>query len=238
MLSYPIFALEDCKTLSLHYLIRQLKAYPFNAEDFSQKLKEYIEDDGEINDTNSEGQTLLHIAVDDFNLEGVKLLLNKGADINKEDIEKRSPLSIAAFLSTFKNNTLAEFLIEKGADAKRAIIILCAIEGWPLSLKHPVVEICNLLKTAKSTIDADIIGILHLEINKANLEHKKNLEDWLDTLVPVPLRVVEEVPALCADTSSLVPRLEQTQAVRRFSSSFYEATTKTLMPQYGRRMSL
>ena len=54
------------------------------------------------------GQTLLHLSVRRENLEVVKFLIKKRADINKKDMRKRSPLDYA------KSNEMRNFLIAKG----------------------------------------------------------------------------------------------------------------------------
>lgn len=77
------------------------------------KLKEILAKSPErINEKDSLGQTPLHLAMDAGKTEAIKFLVNKGADMNARDNDKRTPLY---YIEMRPNEELEEFLREKGA---------------------------------------------------------------------------------------------------------------------------
>ena len=65
-----------------------------------------------INEKDQLGQTPLHLAMDGGKIEAIKFLVNKGADMNAKDNDKRTPLY---YIEMRPNEELEEFLREKGA---------------------------------------------------------------------------------------------------------------------------
>lgn len=76
---------------------------------------EVLEDFLKMNhiDKKRNGSTLLHTAVFENDLSFVTLLLQKGANINAQDKEGRTPLAIASY---FGFETMVEHLLKKGAN--------------------------------------------------------------------------------------------------------------------------
>merc|ERR1719225_2367207 len=61
---------------------------------------------------NTNGRSALHVAVYDGNLEIVKVLVQKGANINAKDDDGFSPLHIAVYIENLK---ILKILIQSGA---------------------------------------------------------------------------------------------------------------------------
>lgn len=80
-----------------------------NAKMESSKLNQMM---GKI-DQAYEGYTALHFAVQKHNLDMVKLLVEKKAEINVQDYHKNTPLMVGA---AFLNREAVVFLLEKKAD--------------------------------------------------------------------------------------------------------------------------
>ncbi|MGL9779745.1 MAG: ankyrin repeat domain-containing protein [Wolbachia sp.] len=59
-------------------------------------IEKYLVDKKDVNVKNDKGNTPLHLAVEEGNLEAVKHLIEKGADINAIGQHRRTPLCIAA----------------------------------------------------------------------------------------------------------------------------------------------
>lgn len=70
----------------------------------------------DINATTRDGSTPLHLAAQQEHENVCLLLIKKGADVNARDEAGRTPLHIACY--TCFSNTVVQFLIDKGADAK------------------------------------------------------------------------------------------------------------------------
>ena len=76
-------------------------------------VNKLIEQGADINATNIDEKTPLHIAAFELNLEIVKVLINAGADVNAKDINLHTPIHIA---SGWGNEELMERLISAGAN--------------------------------------------------------------------------------------------------------------------------
>ena len=88
-------------------------------QDDKKTVEKQIVSGFDINTTDKNGTTALHIAVEQGNLEIVKLLLQKGANVNLQDKAKRTPIfMLENNLGNEVEGTLEilQFLISKGAD--------------------------------------------------------------------------------------------------------------------------
>jgi len=91
-----------------------------------EEVQQYLDEGGDINRRTEEGQTLLHIATDNFQVDIMKLLLSRGADINARGYHGYTPLHIAVdndcCTQSRPDNSratelpLAKLLIDSGAD--------------------------------------------------------------------------------------------------------------------------
>ena len=78
-----------------------------------QLAKLIIEKGADINTTDEKGNTALHLATQNNDLELTKFLIQKGADVNAKDSSKNPPLHYAAMKD---NIAFMQLLIENGAD--------------------------------------------------------------------------------------------------------------------------
>ena len=65
-------------------------------------------------DTNLNGETILHLAIEKNNIMLIEKLLNLGLDINSKDNNGVTPLHLAVMKA--KNMSVIEFLLKNGAD--------------------------------------------------------------------------------------------------------------------------
>ena len=88
-------------------------------------VQRYLDGGGDPNGRTEHQQTLLHIAADNSELDVIKLLISRGADLNAKGFHGYSPLHLAVDAdcdtSARKNRRLSELpvtrlLIESGAD--------------------------------------------------------------------------------------------------------------------------
>lgn len=103
----------DAKGNSLSYYLIQT----FNANEtsnFEEKLTILQKNGLVINSTQSNGNTLLHVAVEKDNLMLLKRLSSFNIDVNKQNKEGMSALQIAAMTS--KNRKILTYLISLGSD--------------------------------------------------------------------------------------------------------------------------
>ena len=82
------------------------------------------------------GQSLLYWAVYNNNLKFTKLLVHKGADVNKSDRLGRTPLLIACYFGFVR---IASFLLENGADLNGCIEK--AEQGWDNNFQTEIIEL-------------------------------------------------------------------------------------------------
>lgn len=97
----------------------------------------------DLNIKDSDGQTVLHKIInsnsldENYKKESLKILIDKGADLNEENILGYTPLSLALLMGNFN---LSEFLINSGANIHHVIstnnenMLHCAVRG-----KNPAV---------------------------------------------------------------------------------------------------
>jgi hypothetical protein len=129
---------KDNKT-ELDLLSDKIKSNDVNISDFEKSIKRLSDIDG----LNSAGNTLLIIAVQNNNLELVKLILGNEASINKFNRGFRGPLYFAVVQGNFE---ITNYLLNNGADVNVGLPIgqnllhVNATEGNPqiaqLALKH------------------------------------------------------------------------------------------------------
>lgn len=106
---------KDAKGNTLaYYLIASYDSR--KVDDFDAKLKLLQEKGIKMNTTQSEGNTLFHLAAKDNNLELLKSLAHFKIDINAKNDEGLTALHIAAMKA--ENDEMMKYLISKGADSK------------------------------------------------------------------------------------------------------------------------
>lgn len=81
-----------------------------------KKVEEELVKNAEVNCSDSEGKSYLHIAVINYDYEIVKLLIEKGAEIDCIDNKGNTPLKYALGKANEKSKKIAKYLIDKGAD--------------------------------------------------------------------------------------------------------------------------
>ena len=132
------------------------------------------------NITNTEGNTLLHLACYENNVEIVRFLLKNGADINKEDKNGFTPL----YLACYENNVeIVRLLLEKDADINKED----KDGNTPLHVAcyENNVEIVRLLLEKDADInkeDKDGITPLHVAIKYKNNEIIEEIDKKMPTI--------------------------------------------------------
>ena len=116
-------------------------------------------DSTKINEKNEDGNTFLHIAVQEGDIDIAQYLVSQGADINAKDNLDQTPLQIAIHED---NVELAKYLIYKGADVDAKNLFR---QTTPL---HIAVDKGNL-EIAK------LLVLQGANINAKNLEHESPL---------------------------------------------------------------
>jgi hypothetical protein len=91
-----------------------------------EEVQQYLNDGGDVNRRTEAGQTLLHIAADNSQMDTVRLLVSGGADINAKGYHGYTPLHLAVDMdcntqsgrddSRATELPVAKFLIDAGAD--------------------------------------------------------------------------------------------------------------------------
>ncbi|KAG1167834.1 hypothetical protein G6F70_008677 [Rhizopus microsporus] len=113
------------------------------------------------------GYTAMHAAVSYNQIEIVKYLLDKGADVNVEDFDKDTPLFVAETVE------MAQILLDRGADPKKVNedgftpALTAFQEGW----KEVAEYLANITKEVLPTGDLE-------EMSLAHVEHDNNDEDY------------------------------------------------------------
>lgn len=103
-------------------------------------MKVLLENEADINTTNKDGETLLHSAVKNKDLEMVKFLIANGALIDQENNKKETPLLIACDYGFHRweedvslTNSVILFLLEKGANVH-------SLNKWKTTSLHKIVS--------------------------------------------------------------------------------------------------
>lgn len=122
----------------------------------------------DVNDIDSDGEALIHKATRKKDLQEIKQLLSRGADINLEDENGNTPLSIAASKArkrddqiSEKGMALLEFLVSNGADINnyKNLCAIAAINSFKaIQLFLPKIEKKDL-KVPRSKNDNNEISI-------------------------------------------------------------------------------
>lgn len=81
-----------------------------------ESIKAAIKEGYDVNFSNGDGSTYLHVAVINFDLEITKLLVEAGAEIDCVDKNENTPLIYAVSTKDPRMYEIAKYLISKGAD--------------------------------------------------------------------------------------------------------------------------
>jgi len=111
LISLTIFFIISGFKMKVHF--RQIKKI-VETENVSD-LEKQIENGFNINATFRGNLTILHYAIMERKFDFVKVLIEKGADINDQTNDLWTPLYLATS-STWRNDSIAEYLINKGAN--------------------------------------------------------------------------------------------------------------------------
>jgi ankyrin repeat protein/uncharacterized caspase-like protein len=131
------------------------------------------EDPSRINEKDSDGDSLLHLAVREGNVDTLKFLISKGADVNIKNNYGETPLQIAAH---FENAEIVIQLVSNGAE----INIKDSLGVTPLhdAVYHGQVEIVKYLISQGAEININDIRNkipLHYAVMDDNIEISKYL---------------------------------------------------------------
>ncbi len=91
-------------------------------------------------DTNLNGETILHLAIEKNNIMLIEKLLNLGLDINSKDNNGVTPLHLAVMKA--KNMSVIEFLLKNGAD--KNIKTLFGETVYDLALENEILNNLNV----------------------------------------------------------------------------------------------
>lgn len=148
-------------TTALH-IVACLEQHPETLEALCHKIKD-------INIKNQNGETPLHIAAENDNIEGVRILLNAEADVEAQDRKGATPLFHAASVRFERQSKrgILNLLIERGAKvnarntALGTPLITAAskgLEGTVESLLEAGAEIDAQNKDGQTALHAAIVG--------------------------------------------------------------------------------
>jgi ankyrin repeat protein len=84
-----------------------------DANEYGYEIVGLISNKDTVNNKNDQGETALHLAVKSKNQELIKVLIDKGADIEASTNIKATPLHYAA---SFANAEIINLLVERGAN--------------------------------------------------------------------------------------------------------------------------
>lgn len=148
------------------------------------KVKEAIKKVKDINETFSfnkpeftiDHATALIIAIiNNVDIEIIKLLVEKGADVNYEDENKNTPFLYSTLY--YKNPDILDFLIKKGADPNHKNIL--GANALMISLYNDEVKILNKVIELKADVNSQNrggwSGFMSIAIDKRPIEYAKIL---------------------------------------------------------------
>ena len=127
-----------------------------------------------INEKNEDGNTFLHIAVHEGDIDIAQYLVSQGADINVKDILDQTPLQIAI---SEANVELAKYLISNGADVD-AKNIFSQTTPLHIAVDKGSLEIAKLLVLQGANINAENLeheSPLYIAVKRSRLEVAKYL---------------------------------------------------------------
>ncbi len=151
----------------------------------TEKIRILLETDVDVDAVDDSGRTALHWAVDyDVkDIAGLKLLLDRGADVNVQDTDGNTVLMGAVF---GRESSTAQFLLDAGADAN-----MIDIEGKTalhLAAQHGYWDMITILLSAGAdTGMVDIMGDTPL-ILSARDGHDRAIEYLLNTFPDLSIR--------------------------------------------------
>lgn len=110
--------------------------YELNSESYLEKLKQYLDEGGDPNILDEEGESLLHWAVENGLLIAASLLIHAGANVNVKDEHGVSPLMLAFHWNLEEEYELEELLIKKGADINAKDAYGNSVLYWAVENDH------------------------------------------------------------------------------------------------------
>ncbi|GAN11408.1 ankyrin [Mucor ambiguus] len=123
------------------------------------RVRELLESGVAVDGHDQFGYTAMHAAVSYNQMEMVKLLIEKGANVNIEDFEKDTPLYVA------ENVEMAQLLLDNGADPKHinedgiTPALTALEEGW----EEVAQFLANITKEVLPTTEEEIDPLAHIE---------------------------------------------------------------------------
>ncbi|KAG2206579.1 hypothetical protein INT46_002834 [Mucor plumbeus] len=123
------------------------------------RVRELLESGIAVDGHDQFGYTAMHAAVSYNQIEMVKLLIEKGANVNIEDFEKDTPLYVA------ENVEMAQLLLDNGADPKHTneegiTPALTALEeGW----EDVAQLLANITKEVLPTEEEEVDPLAHID---------------------------------------------------------------------------
>jgi len=92
-----------------------------DVENISKYIRYFVSQGANVNATDKDGNTSLHVATGSDDIEVIKCLVSQGADVNAKGQDGKTPLHVAA---TDGNIEVVKFLVSQGAD------VTVTFGGW------------------------------------------------------------------------------------------------------------